>query len=123
MGAASRKEYWSFAATTLSRVLTSADSLGAVCISKPKQKVLDVMSSACQHAWHLHSSINSAEMQSAIADISSAKCIYVLSGLLTTNCSTPNSNSSQLTPTPPGCSTGDRGFLTTVEWSTGYVYS
>ena len=32
---------------------------------------------------------------------------------LTTNCSTPSSNSSQLTPTPPGCSTGESGFFTT----------
>ena len=33
---------------------------------------------------------------------------------LTMNCSKPNSNSSQFTPTPPGCSTGDSGFLTTT---------
>ena len=31
----------------------------------------------------------------------------------TTNCSNDSSNSSLLTPTPPGCSTGDNGFLTT----------
>lgn len=33
--------------------------------------------------------------------------------LLTTNCSTPSSKSSQFTPMPPGCSTGDSGFLLT----------
>ncbi len=36
-----------------------------------------------------------------------------------TNCSTPSSNNSQLTPAPPGCSTGDSGFLTTRPDSTG----
>lgn len=31
----------------------------------------------------------------------------------TTNCSNDSSKSSLFTPTPPGCSTGDSGFLTT----------
>lgn len=33
----------------------------------------------------------------------------------TTNCSRDSSKSSLLTPTPPGCSIGERGFLTTNE--------
>ena len=32
----------------------------------------------------------------------------------TTNCSKDSSKSSLFTPTPPGCSTGDNGFLTTI---------
>jgi hypothetical protein len=35
-------------------------------------------------------------------------------GKRTTNCSSDSSKSSLLTPTPPGCSAGDRGFLTTI---------
>lgn len=33
---------------------------------------------------------------------------------LTMNCSNPNSNNWQFTPSPPGCSTGESGFLTTI---------
>lgn len=33
----------------------------------------------------------------------------------TTNCSSDSSKSSLLTPTPPGCSAGESGFLTTID--------
>lgn len=33
----------------------------------------------------------------------------------TTNCSSDSSKSSLFTPRPPGCSTGDNGFLTTTD--------
>lgn len=42
---------------------------------------------------------------------------HLMTKIRTTNCSKDSSNSSLLTPTPPGCSAGERGFFTTISQS------